>query len=524
MLKAAALGDWPYLQYSTLGEPAIWETAALLLRYFGLATLVQLEPSGASVIGRSPLLALDKPTPLLKPNNDSTWYYDAASLAASAAARKNVVLHSVALEITNFARQLAGVVRSPSAAGNIDTDYRVKKLRSIPRYRALLVAFLQNESRVSDDTEVLLRAPEYVIRLGYLLDDSPPHTVLNYMGFRMLVHVSPFLPEALNKLTFMRARQLGLGPRATTQVVCLRVVAQALPTLFYRVTYEAHRELLDAVLATDMGSTLKQAFASRLGLLHWLDGDTRERALQRLHQLQLQLLFPSWLTDSIKAAQDANQLPDIIPGEGLRSYARITKQLMQRRLRGAEPWLSVSPTEQRCWLDPSRHMLYVPLTALNTSTPAEEPFLLLQLARLGERASRCLVQFMLEGGGQSVDVPRSWWTTDARHGFGAVQKCYQLQNDAKLPEVQIAESSASLVVAHTAFEARMPAIDFRLENAVSMSLDQLFFIHYVLGQCSSDPQTPHRVNLALLNFGGFQRAFTCDPGTPMNPRKSCDFW
>lgn len=528
MLKAVALGDWPYLQFSTQGEAAVWEAAARVLRYFGLATLVQLEPSDHPVPGSTPtlLLALDKPTLLPRPTNDTSWYYDMVSLAASAAARKNVALHSVAMEVTNFARQLAGVVRSQSVVMDLSRENKIEKLRSVPRYQALLEGFLQNDSHVSDDTEVLLRAPEYVIRLGYLLDDTPPHIVLNYIGFRLLVHVSPFLPEALRKLTLARARQLGLGPRASSQLICLRVTQQALPTLFYRTAYEAHHELLDALLAADLGIALKQALASRLTLLHWLDGATRERALQQLHHVQLRLLFPAWVTDSLKAAQDARQVPRVIPGEGLRSYARITKQLMQRRLGGAEPWLAGVPTDQECWLEPNGRVLHVPLAALNASSPAQEPFLLLQLARLGERASRCLVRLLLEGAGESRrnDDPRFWWTPAARQGFSVVRKCYALQSRAELPDLRAAEDNAALVVAHSAFEARMPALDFRLENAISMSLDQLFFIHYTLSHCSSDPQTTRRVNLALLNFGGFQRAFTCDPGTPMNPRKSCDFW
>lgn len=522
MFKATSLSDWPYLQFTTQGERAVWQAAARALRYFGLATLVSLEPSEHPLLGRSPLLALDKPVLLLRPSNDSSWYYEAVSLALSAVAHKGIAKHSLALDVTNFARQLASVVRSPGASGDLGRDAKLERLRSVPRYRPLLAAFLQNDSLVGDDTELLLKAPEYAIRLGYLLDDTAPHAVLNYIGFRLLVHVSPFLPESVRKLVPLRARQLGLGDHGRGQLVCLRAVEHALPTLFYRTAYETHRPLLDALLAADLGSTLKQALASRLALLHWLDGDTRDRALQRLHQIEPRLLFPPWVTDGAKAEQDVRQAPHVIAGEGLRSYARITKHLMQRRLHSADPWLGQAPSDDQCWLGPGRRVLYVPLTALNASAPALEPFVLLQLARLGERASRCLVRLLLDGAGSRADDPRAWWTPAARQGLAELRKCYTLQSRGDRPTA--AEESAALAVAHAAFEARMPALDFRLENAVSMSLDQLFFIHYTLGYCAADSDVARRVNLALLNFGGFQRAFTCDVGTPMNPRKSCDFW
>lgn len=522
MFKAASLPDWPYQQYTTQGEPAVWQAAARALRYFGLATLVLLEPSEHPLLGRSPLLALDKPVLLLRPGNDSSWYYDAVSLALSSVARKNVAKHSIALDLTNFARQLASVVRSPGASGDMVRDVKLERLRSVPRYRALLVGFLQNESLVNDDTELLLRAPEYAIRLGYLLDDTAPHVVLNYIGFRLLVHVSPFVPESLRKLVPLRARQLGLGDHGPGQLVCLRAVEHAMPTVFYRAAYELHRPLMDALLAADLGGALKQALASRLALLHWLDGDTRERALQRLHQLEPRLLFPTSVTDTAKAEQDVRQTPHVIVGEGLRSYARITKHLMHRRLQSADPWLGHPPSDDQCWLGPGHRILYLPLTALNASAPAQEPFVLLQLARLGERAARCLVRLVLDGAGSRAEDPRAWWTPAARQGLAELRKCYALQSRGDRPTA--AEESAALVVAHAAFEAHMPSLDFRLENAVSMSLDQLFFIHYTLGYCTADSDVARRVNLALLNFGGFQRAFTCDAGTPMNPRKSCDFW
>lgn len=523
MFKATALADWPYLQLTTQGEPAIWQAAARALRYFGLSTLVLLEPSEHPLMGRGSLLALDKPVLLLRPGNDTSWYHEAVSLALSAVARKHANKHTVALDLTNFARQLGSAVRSPGPSGDLVRDAKLERLRSVPRYRDLMTGFLQNESHVTDDTELLLRAPEYAIRLGYLLDDTAPHVVLNYIGFRLLVHVSPFLPDSLRKLVPLRARELGLGDHGPGRLVCLRAVEEATPTLFYRIVYESHRSLLDSLLAADLGGSLKQALASRLALLQWLDGETRDRALQRLQQLEPKLLFPDWVTDSLKAEQDARQVPHVIAGEALRSYARITKELMQRRLQTADPWLGQPPSDPECWLAPGRRVLYVPLTSLNTTAPAQEPFLLLQLAKLGERAARCLVRLLLDGAGSHADDPRAWWAPSARQGLAALQKCYALQSrDGERPAA--AEESAALVVAHTAFEARTPALDLRLENAVSMSLDQLFFVHYALGYCAADPDVAHRVNLALLNFAGFQRAFTCDAGTPMNPRKSCDFW
>lgn len=522
MFKATSLPDWPYQQFTTQGEPAVWKAAAHALRYFGLATLVLLEPSEHPLLGRSPLLALDKPGLLLYPGNDSSWYYDAVSLALSATARKNVAKHSIALDLTNFARQLASIVRSPRASGDLGRDAKLERLRSVPRYRALLVGFLQNDSLVNDDTELLLRAPEYAIRLGYLLDDTAPHVALNYIGFRLLVHVSPFVPESLRKLVPLRARELGLDGHGPGKLVCLRTVEHAMPNVFYRAVYELHRPLMDAVLAADFGGALKQALASRLALLHWLDGDTRERALQRLHQIETRLLFPTSVTDAAKAEQDVRQTPHVIVGEGLRSYARITKHLVHRRLQSTDPWLSQPPSDDQCWMGPGHRTLYLPLTALNASAPAQEPFVLLQLARLGERAAHCLVRLVLEGAGIRAEDSRAWWTPAARQGLAEMRKCYALQSRGDRPTA--AEESAALVVAHAAFDARMPLLDFRLENAVSMSLDQLFFIHYTLGYCTADSDVARRVNLALLNFGGFQRAFSCDAGTPMNPRKSCDFW
>lgn len=533
LLKATSLGDWPYVQFSTKGEDAVWEVAARALRFLGLPTLVRLEMVEHPTRRQRIVPAFDKPQVLRAPydaehNDTHSWYYEVVALAVSATTHRNVAIHSVTMEVVNFAHHLEGIVRSPAAS--LPRDFKLEKLRSLPRYRAFLTTFLENASRVDDDTELVLRAPEYIVRLTYLLDDTPPHIVLNYMGFLTVVHVSPFLPDVLHKLVVVRGRQLGLSRRATSDQLCMRITAEVMPTLFYRNTYEAHRDSIE--VTSVLSGSVRQALIQRLEQLHWMDRETQTTSADRLRAIELRPLLPTASADPLQATQEAHVLPRVIPGEGLRSYARLTRYLVQRRItEGWEPrpapWFDPK-CDDECGFDLAKRTLYLPLTAANLTVPLEEPLTLLQLPRFGVRVGRCLARSLLEGAAQGhrPNDPRFWWTATSREGLAALHRCYSLQQRGGEEAARTAaEDSAALVAAHVAFRGRLPpGVDLRFENAVSMSLDQLFFIYYALSQCSDDLQVTRRVDLALLNYKGFQKAFTCDSGTPMNPRKTCDFW
>jgi putative endopeptidase len=68
--------------------------------------------------------------------------------------------------------------------------------------------------------------------------------------------------------------------------------------------------------------------------------------------------------------------------------------------------------------------------------------------------------------------------------------------------------------------------------------DQLFFLGYAQSWCqlmtperarllvSVDPHSParFRVQGPLASFPAFAQAFSCAPGTPMNPANRCEVW
>lgn len=533
-LKSAAVSDWPYVQFTTAGESAVWEAAARALRFLGLSTLVNLEMIGHPARPQHIVPALDKPDLLDTPYGPSpnassgTWYYDAVALAVTAIAPSNVAFHAVSMEVANFAHHLAGIVHSPAFV--IPKEYRVERLASLPRYRAVLSKFLENSSRVDEDTELVLRSPEYVVRLTYLLDDTPPHIVLNYIGFRTVVHVSPFLPDRVHKLTVVRGRQLGLDMRAPKEELCLRVVQEALPVQFYRALYESSHGVLQST--GELSADVQQAVLHRLEKLQWMDHETRSTAAHHLRNVQVRPLIPAAATSQHQVSQVLQLLPPIIPGEGLRSYVRVTRYLVQRQItEGVEPRPAPWPDGSRnrdCSYDLSQRTLYLPLTAVNASGPTQEPLALFQLSRYGVHLGRCLIRPILDGAfqPQRANDPHFWWSATSRQGLAGVQRCYAMQHKGDEAAARAAaEEAVALVAAHTAFRDRFSqGLDLRLENALSLSLDQLFFIYYALGQCSDDPKLTLRVDLALVNYMGFQKSFTCDPGTPMNPRKACHFW
>ena len=80
--------------------------------------------------------------------------------------------------------------------------------------------------------------------------------------------------------------------------------------------------------------------------------------------------------------------------------------------------------------------------------------------------------------------------------------------------------------------------DYRLPQLETTTPEQLFFLAYAGNWCSAyraealarhlahNPHLPgvYRTNVSLANSEAFARAFSCPPGSPMNPPRKCRLW
>ncbi|KAH6944993.1 hypothetical protein HPB50_006695 [Hyalomma asiaticum] len=471
LLTTVSLEGWPFSKTSPARPPAaVWEAAALLLRLFGLPALASLSIRDHPSHQGKFIVALEPPQLLINAsaaahNWSVLWHTRAAGSVLSAFGLDE---SGAASDVTAMERRLAVLAQPPPT----ETSGLVDNMTVLFRLRHFVAQALNRLVHVSDSTELWLPHPPYVQGLLRLLDESSPQTPLNYLGFRLLVRVAPFLPAAPGGVTSLLALHLAHGRPLELDAAhaCLRLTTQAQPHLALLAVYKGGRELYDRLQRLDFAGRLRVAVEKRLlrsaGIL---DATTRAQALRRLRRLQVRAFFPDWVR------APPNEQP--LSSHGLAAFVEASSRMTALR-QGVRPearWMG-SPLDGHCSL--GSRTLYVPASLAEPS-----------LARLSSRASACLMRVLL------LNTPPS-----------VFQHCF--------PSADVFVDAAALPVAWELFQA------LHRSTPRNASADDIFFTHFSADLC----QWRSRVILPLSSSSEFRSAFNCSGDDAMAKLSGCGVW
>ncbi|KAH7989025.1 hypothetical protein HPB52_025509 [Rhipicephalus sanguineus] len=471
LLTTVSLEGWPFSKTSPARPPAaVWESAALLLRLLGLPALASLSIRDHPNHQGKFIVALEPPQLLINAsaaahNWSVLWHTRAVGSVLSAFGLEE---SGAASDVTAMERRLAVLTEPPPT----EMSGLVDNMAVLFRLRHFVAQALNRLVHVSDSTELWIRQPPFVQGLLRLLDESSPQTPLNYLGFRLLVRVAPFLPAVPGGIGPLLALHLAHGRplELDTAHACLRLTTQAQPHLALLAVYKGGRELYDRLQRLDFAGRLRAAVEARLqrstGLL---DAATRTQALRRLRRLQVRAFFPDW----VRAPPSEQPLSS----HGLAAFVEASSRMTALR-QGVRPdarWMG-SPLDGHCSL--GSRSLYVPASLAEPS-----------LARLSARASACLMRVLL------LDTPPSLF-----------QRCF--------PSAEVFVDAATLPVAWELFRAT------HWSTSRNTSAADIFFTHFSADLC----QWRSRVILPLSTSSEFRNAFNCSGDDAMAKLRACGVW
>lgn len=470
LLSTVSLEGWPFSAAAPLRPPAaVWEAAAHLLRLIGLPALAALSIRDHPDHQGKFIVALEPPDLLINAsaaahNWSVLWHTRAADAVLSAFGLQE---SGAAGEVTSLERRLALIAGPPDKVG------RVERLAVLFRFRRFVAQTLNRLVHVSDATELWLRDPSFAQGLLLLLDESQVHVSLNYLGFRLVVRVAPFLPAVPGNVGTLVALHLAHGRALELDAAhaCLRLAAQAQPHLALLAAYRRGRELFDRLRRLDFAGTMRTAVEARLqrstGLL---DAATRAQALRRLRRLEIRAFFPDWVS--------APPAEEPLSGHGLEAFVEASSRMtaLRQAVRPEARWIGL-PTDGHCAR--GSRSLYLPASLADPS-----------IARLSARASACLLQALL------WDTPPSLF-----------QRCF--------PSYEVFIDAAALPVAWEVFQAT------HQNTSRSVLVGELFFRHFTADLCHSRS----RVILPLSTSSEFQSTFHCGQNDAMvNKQRTCAVW
>ncbi|XP_075745598.1 endothelin-converting enzyme 1 isoform X2 [Rhipicephalus microplus] len=399
--------------------------------------------------------------------------------------------------------------------------YMTKMAKEIPmkmrKYVAIVVDMGSHPSSMRDNSRILLKSPTFINRtLEDLVKNQPSYVVLNYLGFRLMVELSPYLPDSVDVLRNVWYTQFtGIyKPNVERWRACLHSIDRAVPLyLLYMYSEHLNKTSFREVVARMTTDKIGRTFTENINRTMWMDGFTRYIAERKIMSQKILSFYPVWVAIKDKFFEHIAQLPSATGTDAIKQYFTyvqhfrddIFKAYTTQKARMKQWPGSVFDTE--VMYDMQRQAVFIPMGLFNTSVPTNSSVFVVHSARYGVRLTRAMTRMIYEKSyyyDTGKVFPEMVWSETSAQNFARKLQCFSDQYSAlddpnnpghKLNGSTVRESvfeeSAAITPAFKAFHQLLNVFriwqrDFRLMNAEHLSSDKLFFIYYVLGDAGAE--------------------------------------
>lgn len=389
-------------------------------------------------------------------------------------------------------------------------------------------------------------APEFLKGVGKLAASTKPQALQAYLRWHLLRTYASSLSQAFFDEAFSFKKTLtGQDEPQPRWKRCVASTDHALGDLLARpfVKLRFAGESKDAAEA--YVREISQAFARNLDRLDWMDDETKAAARKKLEKFTYLVGYPSkWKSYDFEIGKvHAANLLEANETELQRELARIGKPVDHER------WEMTPPTVN-AYYHPLKNQMVFPAGILQPPFYAVTAHIPVNLGAMGMVVGHELTHGFDDQGSQfdGDGNLKMWWTEGSRKAFEEKTQCVVDQYAAYEPvpgtklngKLTLGENIADLGGLKLAFAAyrSMQAEAKERKVAGGFTEDQQFFIANAQVWCAkakeaemkrraqvdphSDPRS--RVNGPMSNLSEFAEAFSCAPGTPMNPEKVCSVW
>ncbi|XP_077486418.1 neprilysin-1-like [Amblyomma americanum] len=560
LLTAVGLENWPY-QNDSVSRADLWRTVVLLYRHLGLTTLVAVSVEKDPENDTALVISIDEPDiaiglfgtkDVFLPN----WY--------SHVVRGTMKMFSPykylnqAEKVLAFSEKLAEIT-STRGERNYVEEAKMTTVHNLPSYAQFLGLLFDGIISVNEKTRLLVKNMRYLKALRTVIHMTENHDLLNYLGFRAVLHVSPLMfSEAFVELASVRMRQLTghkkLGwPRWKA---CLRMLEDAMPFVYQQAFFKANEKLLSIERVTALLNDLKSTVLLAVSNFTWMDAADKIKARNILSDVGFEVFYPSWIREDGGQAFSSllPALPNSTDIELLSVYSEFVRKNTERRLltiadAGFAPYPewkgSIFATYPK--FDYETRSVYVPVALFNFSVPDTDAGLLFQTPRVATRIMTALVASLHRNSYPHPGLPVMPNPTEM---LTRTTRCLQSQyrsisNNLHDEKVRSVVTTTYDFLDNVAMEPAVSVFSkYVVESGVAVQQEmlnlplnskQLFHVIYAADMCESGSseqlrqqfaedamtQPRLRVVIPLRNTPSFAQAWNCSPEEPMNPTQKC---
>uniref|UniRef100_A0A131Z133 Gluzincin n=1 Tax=Rhipicephalus appendiculatus TaxID=34631 RepID=A0A131Z133_RHIAP len=559
LLTTVGLEKWPY-QNDSASRADLWTTVALIYRHLGLPTLAAVSVEKDPENETSLVISIDEPDiaiglfgtkDVFLPN----WYSHAVRGTMKMFSPYKYL--SQADKVLAFSEKLAGIT-STRGERNYGEETKIATVYYLPSYAQFLGLLFDDITTVNEKTRLLVKNMRYLKALRTLIHMTQNQDLLNYLGFRAILHISPLMfGEQFVELASVRMRQLTgnkkLGwPRWKT---CLRMLEEAMPSVFQRAIFTATEKLLNIERVTALLNDLKSSAILAVSNFTWMEAADKIKARNILSDVNFEVFFPSWIReDNGEAFNLLLPAPPNDTAELLSAYSDFVRRKTERRLlaiAGAgvssyPEWKgSIFATYPK--FDYETRSVYVPVALFNFSAPDTDAGLLFQTPRVATRVLTALIASLHRN---SYPLPGPPTMLNPTETLASATTCLQsqyriLSNNLHDEKIRSVVTTTYDFLDNVAMEPAVRVFSkYVVESGVAVQQDmlnlplnskQLFHVLYTADMCESgsseqlrqefaeDAMTHPRlrVMIPLRNTPSFAQAWSCSPEDQMNPSQKC---
>ncbi|XP_038077189.1 endothelin-converting enzyme homolog [Patiria miniata] len=439
---------------------------------------------------------------------------------------------------------------------NLQTTYNEVNWASL--YRYLLPSSVQPS--VSDSESIVVISPSYLRSVARLLRWSRHRVVANYMIWRLVSKMVPYLGEEYVVIhqKYLKAIR-GISAAEDRWKLCTEQVNTVLP-------FATGRMYVDEYFATDtktkteeMVGQLRRALRAMFGSVRWLSYSDRAKARQKLDAMGVSVGYPDWL--KVNATLDAKSVDLVVTSNSyftnVVNYGRRVAQTQLRRLRlpvDKSLWDDSGPAVINAYYSPFDNGIVIPAGIL------QPPFYHADMPWYSNFGGMGVVlgheiTHGFDNKGRLFDQHgniENWWSYTSIYGFTRAAECLVNQYsgfvmpengkrvDGQLTEAENIADNGGLREAYKAYKTNTPSVQRQLPGLKDLTNDQLFFLSYSQVWCSVmtregadlmvkyGKHSPGRFRVIgpLQNNENFQRAFGCQSGNYMykSQYSRCKVW
>jgi putative endopeptidase len=401
----------------------------------------------------------------------------------------------------------------------------------------------------SDLTAINVMTPEFFPALQKEIGRTSLPTLRAYLRYQTLSATAGLLPDAIYQQHFdFQGRTLaGQQEPQPRWKRCITATEQAMGEAIGQLYVKERFAGNSKELALDMIHGIADAFAASLPALTWMDETTRQAALVKKGTLAWKIGYPEeWRDYSKLTIQRDSLFANAVAARGFEA-ARLLAQVGKPVDR--KEWGMNAQTVNASY-NPLQNAFTYPAGILQPPFFHKDFPVAMNLGAMGFVIGHELTHGFDDQGSKfdSLGSMTDWWTPASVKGFEERTACidqqysaYEIEPGVKVNgKLTLGENIADNGGLKQAWDVLQSRQKERGEGptVAGLSEDQLFFVAAAQVWCAeatkeaerlqvqTDPHSPSkfRVQGPMVNHPGFAGAFSCAPGTPMNPPVKCEVW